>query len=124
MKDCTIAPSCLGNLFNTILAIALEHVVIIGKRSIGDKGALEIAKAIENAECKVYNHTYSLTLHDAHIPGQVIITALSKYQGDIVLYLLPKYRYDFHNRENVRFTPDPDVSLILQKLMLGDLAST
>ena len=50
LKDCTIAPSCLGNLFNTILAIALEHVVIIGKRSIGDKGAVEIAKAIENVE--------------------------------------------------------------------------
>ena len=122
-KNNTISPSCLGNLLNSVLASALTHLIILGNESIGQEGALEIAKAIENAQCKFDNNQkQSLVLHDPCIPGEVvesIITAMSKYQGNITLYLLPRYKYDFYHHENVEFGPDQDVSLILQTLMLA-----
>ena len=118
---CSIDPSSLGNLLNTILASALEDLVILGEETVGKEGALEIAKAIENAECKLDHHQIKyLVLHDAHIPGQealLILKAVQKHDGYIILNLLPKYRYDFENHEFVQFNPNQHISLILQKFI-------
>ena len=118
---CSIDPSSLGNLLNTVLASALEYLVILGDKTVGKEGALEIAKAIENAECKMDHHQRKyLALHDAHIPGQevlLILKAVEKHHGYIILNLLPKYRYDFNDHEFVQFNPTQHISLILQKLI-------
>ena len=121
LRDCSIDPSSLGNLLNTILTSALEYLVIFGKETIGKEGALEIAKAIENAECKLDHHQKKyLALLDAHIPGQealLILKAVQKHDGYIKLNLLPKYRYDFDDHECVQFNPGQQIVLIFQKLI-------
>ena len=79
-----------------------------------------------NAEWNFHNkRNLTLVLDDQCIRGretELVIQALQKHNGDIILNLPLKYEFDFRYHENVQFTPDQDVSLILQTLIMEDLA--